>query len=274
MSASRTDEIEHTLQQPGVHQSWEEVYRSPENEAFYEQAFDVIVETLKAPPGSVILDVGCGSCAHSIRLVKRGYNVVAVDFSEPVLQAAEQNLISQAMTDTIKLERQNILSLGYASASFDYILCWGVLMHIPQIDQAIAELDRVLSAGGSLVLAENNLTSLQANLRRVVRLLHRHADTQMIHTQAGMEWWTSTPSGKLLTRYADISWLMGQFTRRGYTVTRLMPSQFSEFYTRVPGKALKKLVHTFNSVWFNRIKNPGLAFGNILIVQKKTKVNE
>jgi ubiquinone/menaquinone biosynthesis C-methylase UbiE len=271
MNGSRLDEVGRTLQKPLVHEQWEGVYRSPENEAFYEQAFNVIASSLNAPAGSLALDVGCGSCAHSIRLVKRGFKVVGADFSEPVLKAAQQNLLAHNMASKVSLSRQDILALGCADASFDYILCWGVLMHIPQVEQAIAELDRVLKAGGSLVIAENNLHSFQAGLRSAARVLRSHGDTEMVHTQAGVEWWTSTPSGRLLTRYADIAWLKGEFTRRGYSITRVMPSQFSEFYTRVPGQALKKLVHSFNKFWFRSVRQPGLAFGNILIVRKGSR---
>jgi ubiquinone/menaquinone biosynthesis C-methylase UbiE len=268
MQLSQSDEVEKTLQKPDVHQAWEQAYRTPENEAFYELAFDAIANNLDAPKNSLILDVGCGSCAHSMRLVKHGFAVLAVDFSEPVLLAAEQNIKNRGMTDRVKLERQNILSLTYDDRAFDYILCWGVLMHIPEIEKAISELNRVLNNGGKLVITENNMNSFQAVLRRSLRWLRRTGQTEMIRTAAGLEFWTSTPSGKLLTRYADISWLKREFTRRGYTVKKNIPAQFSEFYLKMPGHAAKKLIHGFNAFWFKIIKKPRLAFGNILIVQK------
>jgi len=39
--------------------------------------------------------------------------------------------------------RENLLDLSLVDESVDYVLCWGVLMHIPAIDEAIAQLDVV-----------------------------------------------------------------------------------------------------------------------------------
>jgi 2-polyprenyl-3-methyl-5-hydroxy-6-metoxy-1,4-benzoquinol methylase len=268
MKTSNTDEVEQTLQKPEVHRQWEEVYRSAENEAFYELAFDKIAACLNAPPDAMILDVGCGSCTHSMRLARRGFTVLAVDFSEPVLEAAQQNLIIHGMVERIKLEPQNVLALTYPEQNFDFILCWGVLMHIPEVETAITELDRVLRKGGRLVLAENNMHSVQAILRRSFKLLHHKSSTEMKRTASGLEWWTMTSTGKLLTRYADIGWMKNEFSRRGYRVQENFASQFSEFYTKAPTSGLKLLVHAWNAWWFKNVNSPRLAFGNILIVEK------
>ncbi len=269
MTSSDSAEVEHTLQKPAVHQQWEDAYRTPENEAFYELAFDEIASSLQPAPGKVILDVGCGSCAHSLRLARRGFNILAVDFSEPVLLAAAQNIEISGMARQVRVERQNILSLSHADHTFDGILGWGVMMHIPEIDTAISELDRVLKTGGFVVLAENNMDSFQASLRRAMYYLRRNRSAVLERTPAGLEWWTTTPSGKLLTRYADMGWLVGMFSQRGYNLCKRIPAQFSEFYVKAPSQALKRVIHHFNTFWFKYVRDPNLAFGNILIFQKR-----
>lgn len=49
-----------------------------------------VLEELKLPAGSSILDVGCGAGRHSIELAKRGYRVTGIDISEQMLAEAEK----------------------------------------------------------------------------------------------------------------------------------------------------------------------------------------
>lgn len=268
MQPSASDEVEKTLQSPEIHQQWEDSYRLSENNHYYEQAFDFIVGNINAPQNSTFLDVGCGRCAHSIRLAKRGFSVVAVDFSESVLKTAAQNLSNSGMAEKITLQRENILSLSFPDRAFEYILCWGVLMHIPDIEKAISELDRVLKNDGILVICENNMNSLQAIIRRVYRLIIRKREPVMNMTSAGIEYWSLTSAGRLLARHANIAWLKKQFTQRGYTVTKHVSGQFTEFYMNVSSHSLRNLIYGINHLCFNYINIPYIAFGNILIMQK------
>jgi cyclopropane fatty-acyl-phospholipid synthase-like methyltransferase len=48
-----------------------------------------ILEELKLPQGSQILDVGCGTGRHSVELAKRGYKVTGVDISSGMLSEAK-----------------------------------------------------------------------------------------------------------------------------------------------------------------------------------------
>src|SRR5258706_143370 len=70
-------------------------YRTADNEAFYERAFDEIARVLRPGPGARILDAGCGVGAHSARLARRGFDVQAIDFSANVLDQARANLEAQ-----------------------------------------------------------------------------------------------------------------------------------------------------------------------------------
>ncbi|HXJ19588.1 MAG TPA: methyltransferase domain-containing protein [Polyangia bacterium] len=52
---------------------------------------DFIASALECPPGSELLDVGCGYGRHAIELVDRGFNVTGLDLSFPLLiRAAEE----------------------------------------------------------------------------------------------------------------------------------------------------------------------------------------
>src|SRR5580698_6975199 len=82
-SKELTDQVKRQMNQPQIHESWEKVYRTTENEQFFEQAYDDFVKRIDQQPGSRALDIGCGICANSIRLARRGYIVSAADYSEP-----------------------------------------------------------------------------------------------------------------------------------------------------------------------------------------------
>ena len=51
---------------------------------------DFVLEELRLPPGSRILDVGCGTGRHAVELARRGYRVTGVDISSGMLAEAEK----------------------------------------------------------------------------------------------------------------------------------------------------------------------------------------
>lgn len=269
MSISESNDVEKTLQKPDIHQQWIDSYLTAETTGFYEEAFDYITSVLNAPRNATILDAGCGNGAHSDRLAKRGFSVLAIDFSENILKTAELNLKSGGLTDNIKLQRENLISLSFPDRTFDYILCWGVLMHIPDVEKAISELDRVLKKGGFLVISEVNMFSVQSTFVRSFKRLLGKEKATVIKAAAGLEHWKLTPFGKLVTRQTNIGWLKENFNSRGFTIKKHVSGQFTELYTKVSSRLLRKLIHGFNHLWFKYVKIPCFAFGNILILQKK-----
>lgn len=269
MTKLESGAVKKTLAASDVHDKWKRDYRSAENQRFYEAAFDYIVRILAAPAGATILDAGCGTCAHSIRLARHGFQVVAVDFSDVAVQEAAERVRESGLEDKIALQREDLTSLTFEDASFEYVLCWGVLMHIPDVEKAMSELARVTKPGGMLVISEGNMYSLEAiALRAAKRILPRGEKAELKRVPAGLERWAETPAGTLVTREADVRWLMRRFEELGFTVVRRAPGQFTELYTRMPSRLLKKLIHGLNMLWFKCVKLPHPAFANILILQK------
>ena len=269
MSGSQSNDIERTLQSLSVHQKWENSFRTADNEEFYEQAFDYITSVLNAPKNSKFLDAGCGTCAHSIRLAKRGYSILAIDFSESILKKAQQHLQSTNLHNNIRLQRENILSLPFTDGTFDYILCWGVLMHIPDVEKALSELHRVLKTHGILVISEGNMHSLQSIILRILKLLLRGEKATVKKTVTGLESWVLTSTGMLLTRQTNVRWLKNRLKDSGFIIKKHVAGQFTELYTKISSPLLRHIIHRFNRFWFNYVRIPYIAFGNILIVQKE-----
>jgi len=264
----RSKDVAATLQQLGAHESWGTAYETPENEAFFDLALDYIAEIFGPPGDDVVLDAGCGSGTKSIPLARRGYPVLGVDLSEKVLQLGRRDVAAAGLADRIRLRREDLTAMSFPDRSFDRILCWGVLMHVPEVDRAIAELSRVARPGALLVVSEGNVRSLQAvGLRAVKRLLGRER-SELRATPAGMEFWDETPTGTLLTRQARIDWIVRRFAAHGVTLLRRRAGQFSELFTMLPWKPARTVVHSWNSLWFRWPALAGPSFGNLLVLRK------
>ena len=257
------------LQAPDIHRQWERAYRTPENKRFYDMAINTIADFLDAPANSRLLDAGCGVCDYAIRMAARGFNVVAIDFSEVVLSDAATNLLQHGAPERIQLQRENLLDLRFANESFDYILCWGVLMHIPDVERAISELCRVLKPEGVIVVSEANMFSPEAVTIRILKQLLRRPKEKVVRTSGGIETWATISTGRLLTRQADQKWLAGAFKQRGLLVKKRMTGQLTELYTRLPRGVLQNLLHSTNRFWFKWIRVPHISFGVITIFQKQ-----
>ena len=250
LDAGTRQEPKSTLQDMEVHSAWVRQFRSGENDPFYSLAFDWIASVFGPPDSAPVVDAGCGSGTKSFELVKRGYRVRAMDFSESILEQAD------------------LTALSLPNASVRRAVCWGVLMHVPDIAAAVGELSRILAPGGTLVISEGNVRSLQAvGLRWLKRLLGRER-AEVVHTPAGIEFWEHTSTTRLMTRQSEIPWLVGEFGRHGIELVERRAGQFTEVYMLLPWKPARMLVHAFNSIWFRWIRFAGPAYGNLLVLQR------
>jgi SAM-dependent methyltransferase len=268
MTDSGSELVENLLARPDVHKQWEGHYRTQENEGFYEAAFDYIARVLAPPAGATFLDAGCGSCAHTLRLARRGFNVRAIDFSESALEMARPKVRDSGMEERVTLQRESLLGLSFPDESFDYVLCWGVLMHIPEVGRAVRELSRVVRPGGALVVSEGNTNSWEALALRALKRLTGRERAEVKRTAAGTEYWKAGEGGALVTRQSDIGWLVRSFAAEGLRLERRAAGQFSELYAMVGSRALRRLVHDFNDLWFRRVGLARPAYGNILFFRK------
>jgi 2-polyprenyl-3-methyl-5-hydroxy-6-metoxy-1,4-benzoquinol methylase len=259
--------VEDWLKGTEIHRKWIKTYRTGENNEFFENAFDYITRILDAPLNALILDVGCGSCDKSIRLVKRGFLVIGIDISESVLEIGKKNIESEGMSAKITLKCENIRELSFENQHFDYILCWGVLMHIPDLEKAISELSRVLKPGGFLIISEGNSNAIEVPVVRIMQYLLKRPTISKI-TPFGIENWTSGSNKTLFCRSTNISWLVNRLNKEKIVIVSHVAGEFTSSYGFTSSVLIKKIIHSFNNFWFKFVKIPQPAVGNILIFQK------
>ena len=259
------------LRDPEIHEQWESLYLNADLDRLYDRVFERIVRTLASKPGQTLLDAGCGYCFHAVRLAKSGLRVTALDFSDAALARAARTVQRAGMEDRIELRRGDVLELPFSDASFDFVHCWGVLMHVPRLEVGLAELIRVLKHGGKLVVMENNVRSLHVraeNLTRLAKRLLRRKLNERRTTPRGTEEWIGNGSARLMLRVQNIDFLVRFCEERGLRLVDRFAGQFTELYTQMPGRMLKRAVYKFNELWFAAGAGPKLAAGNVLIFER------
>jgi malonyl-CoA O-methyltransferase len=93
--------------------------------------------------GLNVLDVGCGTGRHAIRLAHRGGIVTAIDFSQGMLDQARR----KAGDAPIRFMQHDLAThLPLPDQSFDRVLCGLVLDHIADLPLLLGEMKRVCKA--------------------------------------------------------------------------------------------------------------------------------
>jgi len=102
-----------------------------------------------------ILDAGCGVGAFSEPLTKHN-TVYGVDFSAKSLEFAAARGLRTKMDD--------LTALSFAAATFDVVLCIGVIQLIEDHMSVLKELARVTKPGGTMLIQTLHKGSIQRKL--------------------------------------------------------------------------------------------------------------
>ena len=105
------------------------------------------------PPGSRVLDVGCGAGRDLHALIQAGYDGVGVDACENMLQEARRRY--PALGAKLICDSLPNLSRITTDTAFDGLLCWAALMHVPEefLFDTVFNLRRALKEGGRLLIS-------------------------------------------------------------------------------------------------------------------------
>jgi SAM-dependent methyltransferase len=115
---------------------------------------DRLLELADVQPGRRVLDVGCGVGTTAIRLAREyGADVVAADIAPLMRDRATANVSSARVTDQVRVDDADILSLPYDDDSFDVVVAEAVTMFVSR-RRAAAELARVTKPGGRVLATE------------------------------------------------------------------------------------------------------------------------
>jgi ubiquinone/menaquinone biosynthesis C-methylase UbiE len=128
---------------------WAEIYDAEDNPLIALEE-PVVEELLGDVAGLDVVDVGCGTGRHTLRLAARGARVVGVDFSAGMLGRAREKdaaggvrWLAHDVTDP---------PLPLPARGFDRVLCALVVDHIGALAAFFAELGRLCRDDGRIVV--------------------------------------------------------------------------------------------------------------------------
>lgn len=109
-------------------------------------------ETKPKNKNSLILDAGCGTGVYSVEILKKGFDVVACDYSENMIALVKKRTSKTKYSQNLYLSVLDANFITFKNNSFEYILCMGVLQHLTNAERVIKEFFRVLKPGGIVVI--------------------------------------------------------------------------------------------------------------------------
>jgi 2-polyprenyl-3-methyl-5-hydroxy-6-metoxy-1,4-benzoquinol methylase len=134
-AASFDEEPDHGLLDPVVRSAWAN-----------------LLLPLLPPPGSKVVDLGCGTGSLSVLLAESGYLVRGLDFSPQMVELARHKAADAGVRVTF--EQGDAGEPPYQPGECDVVLVRHVLWAMPDKNAAVERWSRLLSPHGILVLVE------------------------------------------------------------------------------------------------------------------------
>lgn len=165
-----------------------------------------------------ILDIGAGTGDFLFVAKENGWKTTGVEPSEKAKKIAKNKGVS-FVENTSELENH----------SFDVITMWHVLEHVPNLDNQIKELKRLLKPNGSLIIAVPNFKSFDA----------KHYGKYWAAYDVPIHFWHfSKKSIKLL------------FEKEGMLLEKTLPMKFDSFYVSLLSEKYKSGKMNFINAFF------------------------
>jgi len=110
----------------------------------------------KIEPNTWMLDIGCAQGRSTFKFADKKINIAAFDISKALLVQAREENKSNKYPAKISFIAADVAVLPFKDASFDYVLVYGVLHHLPNLKTVCRNIVRVLKNDGKYFGHENN----------------------------------------------------------------------------------------------------------------------
>jgi ubiquinone/menaquinone biosynthesis C-methylase UbiE len=185
-------------------------------------------------PGDLVLDVGCANGLHVGESIEAGGRLIGLDHSEQMVKEARSRNAA-----AIGFVRGDARRLPFRAGAFDSLYVISTLLLVDDLDEAIADVARVVRSGGTAVLDVQGQLNLSiyawrwwyrrrgvahlqaARLRPLLRQLREVGlEPEAVHATGFLDQWQYVP---LLRRLRRLSYLVheGQPLDRDYRVSNL-----------------------------------------------------
>jgi ubiquinone/menaquinone biosynthesis C-methylase UbiE len=190
---------------------------STENESSLENAYyerPAMIDLAGDVNGHRVLDAGCGSGPLSAALRAKGAIVTGFDSSSAMVELARQRLGENAALHVADLSQP----LPFADGAFDDVVASLVLHYLRDWMEPLAELRRVLTPGGRLILSVNHPL--------IYKWINPSADYFAI-TQWSDEYTFSGQSAVLTYWHRPLHAMTAAFTEAGFRLSVISEPPFS-----------------------------------------------
>lgn len=116
------------------------------------------------------VDIGCGAGRNAIPLAEAGWNVIGLDLSWPMLEAASRRGHESAASDRVRFALAPMDALPIPAASADFIVAhgiWNLARSGAEFRRAVSEAARVAKPGAALFVFTFSRRTVPANARPI-----------------------------------------------------------------------------------------------------------
>lgn len=144
---------------------WDRVWRKDsysEHELRCQKAkkkVDLFGDKLELDAQSVCVDLGCGGGYVSHEIAARfACKTIGIDFSDAAIQRAGKTF--GASNANCVFKHGPVTKIPLPDNCADAVLCIGILEHVPELEQALSEIKRILRPNGQVVIFTSNRYSI------------------------------------------------------------------------------------------------------------------
>lgn len=128
-----------------------EYYDAVERERFAQQAWTRSYFRYDQFAGKKVLEIGVGQGTDLMQFAKAGADCHGIDITHNHLSLTQMNF--DVHGKTVDLREADATKIPFPDNYFDCVYSFGVVHHIPEIEEVLAEAKRVLKPGGILMIA-------------------------------------------------------------------------------------------------------------------------
>ncbi|WP_407681683.1 demethylmenaquinone methyltransferase [Pseudalkalibacillus salsuginis] len=158
------DQVQHGTKEQRVHHVFESIsshYDKMNSIISFQRHIAWRRDTMKkmdVQKNSTTLDVCCGTGDWTIAMAKAigpGGTAYGLDFSKNMLSVGEKKVKKEGLSN-IQLKHGNAMDLPYENNTFDYVTIGFGLRNVPDLNQVLREMYRVVKPGGKVVCLETS----------------------------------------------------------------------------------------------------------------------
>jgi ubiquinone/menaquinone biosynthesis C-methylase UbiE len=177
----------------------DQTYNAYQNSPFW-VAFDAAIFSewkSRIRPGGIMLDVGCADGRSCFSFLNRGTTIVGFDISRSLVRQAIERAAAAGAQASTTFFVGDASALPFRDNTFDHVVIYGVLHHVPDPAATCREAHRVLKPGGVYFGSENNVTVFRGifDLLMKLRPMWKEAagEQPLISTRHIQQWLQGLP---------------------------------------------------------------------------------